>query len=387
MRIVVNALPLVNVRTGIGRYVDMLYRDLANRPGLEIAYFDGARLHSHIPQAPASIGGWSLLGRLFWLLPSPVAVLVRAALHRLHERRFLRLSTGFDIYHETALLPFRTPPGVKTVLTVHDLGLLRHPQWHPKERARYFAPRLTERLPQVDGFLAVSEFTRREMGELLGIDQGRVEVSRLGIDMERFGRPAPDAVAAVREKYALPERYFLFVGSGDPRKNMRLVREALRRAPELPPLVIAGWSGWDNAPPSDGRELRLGYVDDAHLPALYAGALALVYPSLYEGFGLPILEAMACGCPVVATRLASLPEVAGDAALYLDDPRDPDGLAAMLRRLEADPALRIRLGEAGLAQARRFPWSGTADATLRLLQSVLAQRSAAPQGQEAKRHA
>lgn len=371
MKIIVNALPLVNVRTGIGRYVDMLYRELARRPGLEIAYFDGARLHKTIPDGPSSNVGMSFLAKVFWRVPSPMAAHIRGLLHTLCERRFRRLCRGFDIYHETALLPFRTPPGVKTVLTMHDLGLLRHPQWHPAERARFFAPRLKERLPQVDGFLAVSDFTRREMAELLGIRQGDITVSRLGIDWERFDRPAQKAVEAVRDKYSLPERYFLFVGSGDPRKNMHVARQALRLAPELPPLVIVGWSGWDNAPPADGRELRLGYVADADLPALYAGALAFVYPSLYEGFGLPILEAMACGCPVVATRLASLPEVAGDAALYLDNPSDPAELAALLRRLNADPALRRELGDAGLTRVREFPWSATAEATLRVFKAVL----------------
>lgn len=386
MRIVVNALPLVNVRTGIGRYVDMLYRELAQRPGIEIAYFDGARLHKEIPGGTASTGGLSLLAKAFWRLPSPLAARIRKLLHALCERRFRRLCQGFDIYHETALLPFRTPPGIKTVLTVHDLGLLRHPQWHPAERTRFFGPRLKERLPQVDGFLAVSEFTRREMGELLGIDPGRVAVSRLGIDLNSFSRPAPDQIRSVRERYSLPERYFLFVGSGDPRKNVHLVRQALRLAPELPPLAIAGWSGWDNAPTADGRELRLGYVDDADLPALYAGALAFVYPSLYEGFGLPILEAMACGCPVVTTGLASLPEVAGDAALYLDDPTNPAALASLLRRLDADPDLRRGLGEAGLAQVSKFPWRGTADTTMRLFMAVSKQEMGTDTKQKASQH-
>jgi alpha-1,3-rhamnosyl/mannosyltransferase len=373
MKILVNALPLANARTGIGRYVDMLYHELSRRPEIEIAYFDGANLTKEIPRPTAPSSRWSLLAKAFWLLPSPVAVLIRSALHSLREHRFQKLCVGYDIYHETALLPFRTPPGTKTVLTVHDLGLLRHPQWHPAERARFFDKYFVKRLPWVDGFLAVSDFTRGEMAELLGIDAQRVEVSLLGIDLERFGRPAPEAVKAVRDKYALPVHFFLFVGSGDPRKNVQLVRDALRLAPQLPPLVLAGWSGWDDAPPADERELRLGYVDDADLPALYAAATAFVYPSLYEGFGLPLLEAMACGCPVVTTRLASLPEVAGDAALYLENPADPGELAALLERLWRDDGLREELGPKGLARAREFPWSRTAEATLRLFQRLLSE--------------
>ena len=378
MKILVNALPLVNVRTGIGRYVDMLYRDLSQRPGLEIAYFDGARVSSKPPGATQSTARWSFITKIFWLLPAPLAVLVRRALHTLRERRFTKLCKGFDIYHETALLPFRTPPGVATVLTVHDLGLLRHPRWHPSERARFFDRYFAQRLPQVDGFLAVSRFTRQEMAELLKIDPARVEVSELGIDRERFTRPADSALDAIRAKYSLPQEFFLFVGSGDPRKNVQLVRDALRLAPQLPPLVLAGWSGWDDTPPAPGRELRLGYVPDTDLPALYAAATAFVYPSLYEGFGLPLLEAMACGCPVVTTRCASLPEVAADAALYVEDPANPAELAALLDGLWRNAALRHRLGECGLARAKDFPWSHTGDATLRLFQSLLQHAKATP---------
>jgi alpha-1,3-rhamnosyl/mannosyltransferase len=371
MRILVNALPLLNVRTGIGRYVDMLYRELSRQPGLEIAYFDGHTIQWSIPDPSAPRPLWRLLAQAYWLLPSPVAALIRSILHWRRERRFLQICKGFDIYHETALLPFRTPTGTKTVLTVHDLGLLRHPQWHPAERARFFDKYFVKRLPWVDGFLAVSDFTRGEMTELLGIGAERVEVSRLGIDLERFGRPAQEAIEAVRRKYALPEYFFLFVGSGDPRKNVQLVRDALRLDPQLPPLVLAGWSGWDDAPPIQGREFRLGYVPDAELPTLYAAATAFVYPSWYEGFGLPLLEAMACGGPVVTTRKASLPGVAGDAALYLENPSDPGELAALLGRVWHDDGLREELGAKGLARAREFPWSKTADATLRLFQRLL----------------
>lgn len=370
MKILVNALPLINVRTGIGRYVDMLYRDLSKRPGLEIAYFDGARLRHEIPEASPSTARWSLLAKLFWLLPTPLALLVRRALHTLCEKRFVKLCQGFDIYHETALLPYKAPPGVATVLTVHDLGLLRHPQWHPAERARFFDKYFVKRLSLVDGFLAVSRFTKQEMTELLDIDPARVEVSQLGIDLARFSRPSDEAISAIRTKYGLPRDFFLFVGSGDLRKNVQLVRDALRLDPQLPPLVLAGWAGWDNTQPEPGRELRLGYVPDADLPALYAAATAFVYPSLYEGFGLPLLEAMACGCPVLTTKNASLPEVAGDVALYLENPADPVELASLLDTLWRDAELRQRLGERGLARAKEFPWSQTADATLRLFLSL-----------------
>lgn len=371
MKILVNALPLVNLRTGIGRYVENLYCALSLSPDVTIAYYDGKRLHDHIPEAMADVARWSLLTKIFWALPAPVALAVRIAVQWSRERKFQRLCAGFDIYHETSFFPFKAPAGVKTVLTVHDLGLIRHPEWHPAERVRFFHKYFVERLPWVDGFLAVSRFTQGEMTDLLKIPAEKVQVTPLGIDCERFTRSEVHAVAAVRKKYDLPDQYFLCVGSGDPRKNVDLVLAALRRTDAAGALVRVGWDGWEEGKEVTTREIRLGYVPDEDLPALYSGAIAFVYPSLYEGFGLPILEAMACGCPVVTTRLASLPEVAADAALYLEDPADADQLAELLKRLATDPALCEGLRAKGYARAREFPWSQTAATTLHLFQRLL----------------
>jgi alpha-1,3-rhamnosyl/mannosyltransferase len=380
MKILVNAVPLANLRTGIARYVEGLYRALSRVPGVSVAFYDGSRLLDHLPGGPADVARWSLLTKIFWALPTPLALAVRMVLQHRRERKFLRLCAGFDIYHETSFFPFKTPRGIKTVLTVHDLGLLRHPYWHPAERVQYFRKYFVERLGWAHGFLAVSRFTRDEMCGLLNIPREQVQVSLLGVDAERFAMPKPEEVEAARAKYGLPKEYFLCVGSGDPRKNIDLVLAALRQPGMEWPLARVGWEGWDKAGEPESGEIRLGYVQDEDLPALYAGALAFVYPSLYEGFGLPILEAMACGCPVVTTRLASLPEVAADAALYLEDPENAEELALLLRRVAESPALRGELRAKGLARAQEFSWDQTAEATLRLFQRVLAEGPAPAAG-------
>jgi glycosyltransferase involved in cell wall biosynthesis len=195
-------------------------------------------------------------------------------------------------------------------------------------------------------------------------------------------RPASaDAVTAVRNKYRLPDRFILFVGTIEPRKNLTQLLDAcrvLKDAGRAMPLVVAGRKGWrsevffDRLHQSGLAELTVltGFVPDEDLPALYSAADVFVFPSLYEGFGLPVLEAMACGTPVITTNVSSLPEVAGPAAILVD-PGDCRELAAAVQRLAADPALRREMSVKGTRQAGSFSWEGTARRTLQVYQDAL----------------
>ena len=371
MRILLNAIPLTRVSTGIGRYMRSVYAEIERMDGVEVGYFDGVRIRTRMPAGPTGSNRDGLLARLFWRLPPRMALVVREVLHARAVRAFARIKGDWDIYHEASFFPFAAPPGARTVFTVHDLSMDRHPDWHPRERVLFHRRHIRESLAGVHRYLAVSEFTRREMEDVWGIAPEVVTVTPLAHDPARFKPQAKEAVRLVRKRLGLPERYFLVVGSGDPRKNLALVLEAVSHTHHDVPLVVAGWSGWDGAGHADGRVVCLGYVDDMDLPAVYAGSVALIYPSLYEGFGLPVVEAMACGCPVVATVEASLPEACGGAALPVHDPHDSGELAQILGRLAEDVSLCEQLRDRGLQRVSALSWRLTAQATIDTFRRVL----------------
>ena len=367
LRVIVNAVPLVTVNTGIGRYLRRLYAALERGYGdrLEIAYFDGRRASPTPPLPPENLAGRSRLTSLLWKLPPSVGLAVRLARHWQREAAFYQAAKGYDVYHEAAFFPFRAPRGVATVFTIHDLSLVTLPERHPAERVRYFNRYFYQRLEHVNRFLAVSKFTRDEMVRLLHLDPDRIRVTWNAHEPEVF-HPVDGPLPA-----GVPERYFLFVGTNDPRKNLHVIPKALAASGTNIPLVTAGWSGWSDERMDGPPPIEMGYSNDEVLAALYSKALALVYPSLYEGFGLPVLEAMACGCPVVITRLTSLPEVAGEAGIYLDDPADAAAMGAVLARVAGDPALRAESARLGLARAGLFSWDETARRTFEEFQKSL----------------
>lgn len=264
-------------------------------------------------------------------------------------------------------------PG-RAVVTVHDLGFKYFPQAHPaKDRlyldwtTRYSAARATV-------VLADSQATADDLTKFYGTLPGKIRVVYPGVDALPIGD-----VAAVRRKYNLPERYFLFVGTLQPRKNIARLVQAYARWQAAHPadsaaLVLAGGKGWlyDEAWTTGVERVHLpGYVDEADKGALYAGALALVFPSLYEGFGFPVLEAMHCAAPVIASSTSSLPELAGDAALLVD-PLDVDAIAAAMGRVTEDAALRQMLRERGAAQVKKFTWDSAAAQALAALELAAA---------------
>lgn len=366
---------MVNVNTGIGRYLRCLYQALEEHYGdrLEIGYFDGKRVSTTMPSGPGNLTRWSGLVSLFWRLPAYPAFFLRLCFHFNQERNFRRYVKDYDIYHEAGFFPLLTPSHVRTVFTLHDLSVFRFPQYHPRERVLYCRVFLSRRCENVSQFLTVSGFSRDEMKTLLNIPNEKIRVIYEGFDTSTFYPRSSMEVSGFLRARCLPEKYFLFVGSGDPRKNVNIIPEALDRAGLEAPLVVAGWSGWAGKNVWE-KVLFLGYVGDDELAFLYSGAIALIFPSRYEGFGLPILEAMACGCPVVTTREASMPEVAGDAALYMRDPDDAEGLAAMLKELSANPVSRRQWAEKGLAQARRFSWRNTAETTFKAFEQTFRER-------------
>ncbi len=253
----------------------------------------------------------------------------------------------------------------RQVLTVHDLSPLEHPEWFSTTFARGYAwlwPRL---IPRVRHVITDSDFTRGRLIALLGLPGERITTVRVGVDRSVFRALEPGEVVRVRRSHGLGGDYVLTTGSLQRRKNLSRLLEAWRVVREAHPdweLAVAGAPGAhfreDRLKTGDGVRL-LGRIPEVDLPGLYAGAGALVQPSLYEGAGLTVLEAMACGCPVVAAGNTALPEYVGDAGL-LFDPEDGREMAAQLRRLIAEPALRAELSARGQAHARGFTWDRAA---------------------------
>lgn len=298
------------------------------------------------------------------------------------QTRLASLAQGLDLLHGLA---FAVPlaAGCPTVITVHDLSFLRFPEAFRRFNRVYltWVTRFSTR--RAGRVIAVSESTRRDVIALCRVPAERVVAVPNGVD-EQYCPAEPAAVAEFRRRQGLPERFMLYLGTLEPRKNLETLVAAYARwrsyaGSGAPKLIIAGGKGWFFETifarvaelGLTGDVLFPGYVPAAELPWWYRAAELFVYPSRFEGFGLPVLEAMACGTPVITTTASSLPEVAGDAALLVA-PDDTDALTAALERLMGDPALRAGLREAGLRQAARFSWSRTAAETAQVYRDVLA---------------
>jgi alpha-1,3-rhamnosyl/mannosyltransferase len=270
-----------------------------------------------------------------------------------------------------------------TVVMVHDLSWRAHPALHAPEKVSWIERRLPATLRQATRFVSVSDFTARTMVTELGIDRARIDVVSPGVSPMFRPMDARDA-ASVLARHRLADRsYVLAVSTIEPRKNFDRLLAAHARLPLVlrarTPLVIAGGRGWGRAldddlaarAQRDGSLRLLGHVPDADLVALYARAAVVAYPSLYEGFGLPVVEAMACGAPVVTSGSTALRDTAGDAALLVD-PLDTDAIAVALRRALEDDELAAGLRARGLAHAARFTWDRTATGMIESWRTALA---------------
>jgi glycosyltransferase involved in cell wall biosynthesis len=283
------------------------------------------------------------------------------------------------LFHATEHLlpPLRHTP---TVLTVHDLIYERFPQHHKRANHLYLSTAMPLFCRRARAILAISEATRGDLVRLYGVDPARITVIPEAA-AAHFGPRTDEQIAAVRQRYGLPARYIVTVGTIEPRKNLSRLVDAcgpLFRDGLVDGLVVVGSRGWlyedffrhlEEAPWRD-RVIFPGFVDDADLPAVYAGATVTAQPSLYEGFGLPVLEAMACGSPVCTSNVSSLPEVGGDAARYFD-PEDAESVTATLREVLIDMDVRGDMAQRGIRRAAEYSWERTARETLALYRRVM----------------
>ncbi len=305
----------------------------------------------------------------------PLKIAALVALSRLPEFVSDMAVPQCDVFHISSLLR-RVPSRPRLSTTLHDLTAWILPECHMPANVtaeKEFADRVLKR---ASGIMADSESTKRDAIRILGIDPEKITVVYLGVPPEYFSAPE-ESVDRVKTAYKLARPYFLFVGTIEPRKNVDTLLAAwdgmspsFRRENDL---VIAGMAGWRaevtmrrllQAEHDESGIRYLNYVPEADLPGLTAGARAFVYPSLYEGFGIPVAQAMAAGCPVITSNVSSLPEVAGDAALLID-PRSTEELRSAMAEIDESPDLRMRLAGEGRARSQCFKWETAAAESLR----------------------
>lgn len=370
-------MPLLSPLAGVGQYTYHLISELQQLLPQKPWLFYGTSWQQEIrTAAPPGVRG--INDAIKRVVPHPHMVL-----------RFLkqaRFSTGarghrIDLYHEPAFLAFRFRG--PTVVTVHDISWVRHPETHPADRVREMNRVMPAVIRHAAHIVVDSDFVRQEVTSYYGVADRHVTTVLPGVS------PAFKPLDAGRCHETLTHfdlrygQYLLAVGTLEPRKNLSTVIAAFEQLPDelrrRYPLVIVGMNGWGMDRFSDKLrhmidkgEVRLpGYVAQGDLPALYAGARLFVYPSLYEGFGLPPLEAMACGVPVIASRRASLPEVVGDAGLLVE-PMDDLAIAQHMRTLIEDDALHAALSDAGRRRAQTFTWRKFAHETMAVYEKIVA---------------
>jgi len=373
MEIVINTIPLLSPLTGIGNCIfhtarALGQRDRDNRYTYYYSYFSPNLICPAAPSDRPPEARFAALHAAKTFLDTHH--LARAAARRCAEtwHRLMIATRRFDLYYEPNYIPLPMRAR-RRVTTVHDLSFHVHPDWHPSDRMAYFTSRFLKRLDWADVVTVDSEFTRGELLEIAKIDASRVRVVHLGHDRSVFRQRDPEDVARFLIAHDLPERFVLCVGSIEPRKNINRLLEAYALlADDLKrefKLVLAGFAGWRNETTMQlirgmsDHVIFLGYLDVDDLALCYNAATVFVYPSLYEGFGLPPLEALACGTPVLASDIPPLREVCADAAEFTD-PHTAESVADSLVNLLENKGLRQKLSRRGLKRATAFSWEKTA---------------------------
>ncbi|MDA8519103.1 glycosyltransferase family 1 protein [Citrobacter sp. Igbk 16] len=363
--------------TGIGRYAFELAKYLSDAPEIsELLFLNGHLLTQQIPVPKENSSSTEGLKNL---------VKRNRLASEVYRLTAPWLKTNVLKNHKDAIYHgpnFYLPPKVdRCVVTFHDLSVFTLPQCHPPERVRYMRKELMHTVKRASVFIADSDFTRLELINYFNLPENKVFTAKLAYGSEFRPRPEEDIISVLRKYKLAFKKYSLFTGSIEPRKNISTLLDAYARLPlslrKQTPLVISGFKGWNSDTlhrrfeqgEREGWLRYLGFTPSSDLPVLYAGAVSFLFPSIYEGFGLPVLEAMASGTPVVCSNSSSLPEVAGSSALMCDA-MDVETLTSLIMKSLTDTEWQGSATNSGLSHVSQFSWKRCATETVAAYKQV-----------------
>jgi glycosyltransferase involved in cell wall biosynthesis len=362
----VDAISLLSPLTGIGRYT---YEISKNLPQENLNFFYGY----HSKHLIGSNNNQNKMKRLKSFVSSNW-ILKRLA------RRIINISSkifipSYDLYWQPNFIPNINIKAKKIVTTVHDFSFILHKEYHPKERIEYFEEYFFKNIVKSDFIITGSHFSKDEILDRLDFDKNKIKVIYHGLNHELFKVKKQNNI-----DIELPNKYIFSVGSIEPRKNLIGLLKAYISLPENIKkeykLLLAGFKGWENKEimniiDTNKNNIKyLGFVSDDELSTIYNNASLFVFPSFYEGFGLPILEAMACGTPVVSSNTSSMPEVGGDVAIYCD-PNDVNDIKDKIKLVLDDTNLQKRMIMEGLERVKEFTWEKSAKEHEKIFQQVM----------------
>jgi glycosyltransferase involved in cell wall biosynthesis len=372
-KVLIDSISLLSSLTGIGKYTNEIAKYLEKYQDLDVNYFYGYYSKERIGV---------IQHQKFKLLKAFISNI--PFLKKVVRKLFLFPSKFFtpkyDLYWQPNFIPLDNIKASKIVTTVHDLSFYVHPKWHPQERLDYFDQYFLKNVKRSDWIITVSEFSKNEIIEYLQFPEEKITVIYNGVDQDLYKVYDEDTLSVTKNKLKLTNNFLLFVGSIEPRKNLLNLLKAYHLLPiELKdkyPLVLVGFKGWENDEVMEEIEkekshvIYLGYLTDEELAHVYNLASLFIYPSLYEGFGIPPLEAMACGTAVISSHTASLPEACGDAAQYID-PNNYEDITKNINLLLNDTAKMENLVEKGLIHVKNFSWQKSAKEHKEVFDKVL----------------
>lgn len=362
-KILLDTLCLLSPLTGIGRYTYEISKRLEKLSAHKYEIFFNYGYHSKDFYRAADQHKKKKLQSFIKKIPK-----LKSVVRKLYIFSTQFYQAQYDLYFQPNFIPNENIKSKKVICTVHDFSFFLYPEWHQQERVNYFNNHLTS-IKKADQIITGSDFTKQEIVRFMKIPQDKINVIYHGIDHSLYKSYAQNELEETKVKFNLPDIFLLFVGSIEPRKNLSALLKAYdlltREQKYQTPLILVGFEGWENAQImkeiGENREFvrYLGYITDKQLAHIYNLSTIFIYPSLYEGFGLPPLEAMACGTCVIVSNRASMPEICGDAALYID-PTDHQDINDKILRFLNSKTLREDFSKKGKIQSSLFSWDKAA---------------------------